>query len=481
MSHIVTNLPTITIILVIEHIAIAKSFGRIFSYTVVPSQEIMAQGFANLFSPFVGGYVCTGSFGASAVLSKAGVRTPLAGLFSALMLILALYALTAVFFYIPNAALAALIIHATCNLLTPPSSLYKYWQLSPCDLVIWVAGLLLAIFTSLEMCIYVTVGMSMALLLIRIARSKGSFMGRVRTYLATEQQLAASSPVAPFSDSVHVPQEQSLCALRDRYLPLDRSDGHNPALALESPYEGVFVYRFKEPLNYINQAYQVDTIASYIKTWTTPGASEGDTAKAHERLWCDAGPRESKNSSDDSSRPSQIRPLLAAIVLDCASINNLDVTSIQGLVDLRLALDRHAGNQPIEWHFANLGNRWTRHALAVAGFGYPSGHLPVEIANWSPTYAVVGSVSMQEEEPRLSDLNEEEGDKDPEMQVESEVVPGPAPLSEGKNRNKASRIPLYGVDKPFFHSDLADAVQVAVINVQRRIHRKPIELLSEPE
>lgn len=97
------------ILLIVEHIAIAKSFGRTFSYTVNPSQEMLAQGLANFLGPFVGGYACTGSFGASAVLSKAGVRTPFAGLFSAMILILALYALTGVFYFIPQAALAALI------------------------------------------------------------------------------------------------------------------------------------------------------------------------------------------------------------------------------------------------------------------------------------------------------------------------------------------------------------------------------------
>lgn len=102
----------ILIILVIEHIAITKNFGKEYRYHVVPSQEIIAQGTANLLGPFPGGYARTGSFGASAVLSKAGVRTPLTGLFSALILLLALYAIIAVFYYIPRTALAGLIIHA---------------------------------------------------------------------------------------------------------------------------------------------------------------------------------------------------------------------------------------------------------------------------------------------------------------------------------------------------------------------------------
>jgi sodium-independent sulfate anion transporter 11 len=150
---VASELAAIIIILIVEHIAIAKSFGRIFGYTIVPSQEMIAQGASNLLSPFVGGYVCTGSFGASAVLSKAAVRTPLAGLFSAGVLVLALYALTAVFFFIPNAALSGLIIHCTFNLITPPRSLLKYWQFSPFELFIWVCGVTVAFLNILEVSI----------------------------------------------------------------------------------------------------------------------------------------------------------------------------------------------------------------------------------------------------------------------------------------------------------------------------------------
>ena len=70
LGAILPQLPAVALILIIEHIAIAKAMGRQFNYSINPSQEIVALGSANMFSPFVGGYVCTGSFGASAVLSK---------------------------------------------------------------------------------------------------------------------------------------------------------------------------------------------------------------------------------------------------------------------------------------------------------------------------------------------------------------------------------------------------------------------------
>jgi sodium-independent sulfate anion transporter 11 len=67
----------------------------------------------------------------TAIKSKAGVRTPLAGIFTAIIVLLALYALTAVFFYIPMATLAAIIIHAVGDLITPPNVVFQFWETSP--------------------------------------------------------------------------------------------------------------------------------------------------------------------------------------------------------------------------------------------------------------------------------------------------------------------------------------------------------------
>ena len=56
---------------------------------------------------FFSAYPATGSFSRSAIKSMAGVRTPLAGIITGLVVILALYALTSAFYWIPNAGLAA--------------------------------------------------------------------------------------------------------------------------------------------------------------------------------------------------------------------------------------------------------------------------------------------------------------------------------------------------------------------------------------
>lgn len=101
------QIPVATIILLLEHIAIAKSFGRINDYKIIPDQEVIAIGVTNIIGTFFNAYPATGSFSRTALKSKSGVRTPAAGIITGIVVLLALYALTDAFFFIPMAGLAA--------------------------------------------------------------------------------------------------------------------------------------------------------------------------------------------------------------------------------------------------------------------------------------------------------------------------------------------------------------------------------------
>ncbi|OAA48394.1 sulfate permease [Metarhizium rileyi] len=461
IKHVVSELPAVAIILVIEHIAIAKAMGRMYSYTINPSQEIVALGAANLLSPFVGGYVCTGSFGASAVLSKAGVRTPLAGLFSAGVLVLALYALTGVFFYIPKAALAGLIIHAVCNLLTPPRSLYKYWQISPVEFLIWVIGVTLAIFVSLETSIYVGTALSIVLVLVRLARTRGTFLGVVKT-----KRVSSWQKVGP--DRGHPTSNEAWRSGPDAFMPVDRSGSMNPNIKPRSPYPGVFIYQLHEGFNYTNQAYHIDTLSKYIKQHTQRQSDEG-FEKESDRLWNDA--------EATISRPnSYLLPYLRAVVLDFGAVNHVDITSVQGLMDLRYQLDKYSAPDSVEWHFANVHNRWTRRALGVAGFGYPAAQNSEAARNWRPIYSIAATLSEKEgpfgDENRWTANIDTDGERTQgaatpvaDDSTSTATPRGREVLSGSDNMRMAA---IHAVNRPFFHGDLCSAVECAVIDAQNK-------------
>jgi sodium-independent sulfate anion transporter 11 len=465
---VASELPAIIIILIVEHIAIAKNFGRKHNYTVIPSQEMIAQGAANILSPFVGGYVCTGSFGASAVLSKAAVRTPLSGVFSAVVLVLALYALTAVFYYIPNAALAGLIIHSTVDLIKGPKDLHKYYQLSPFELFIWVCGVVIAFFTDLETAIYITVGLSFAMLLVRMAKSPGKFRGAVEvTRIVRDDRLcgqsvsttSASLPPQTYGKLAH--HTGATQETQQVYMPYDVTDNHNPNITVEPAYPGVFIYRFSENFNYINQAYHVDYLTSYITSKTRQTQAD-DGIRACDRLWCDTPPTEKRIEESLSL------PVLRAVVLDFSTVNILDITSIDGLKSLRDTLDRHAAPGLVEWHFAGVHNRWTRKALAFAGFGFPATVTTDYTGNWCPAYTVAASLAgaTDEERKEVEAARRELHTKDEEQGKESTEA-DELEVQSTSTSEKRRFYPVYGIDRPFFHLDLHDAVDAAVRDARR--------------
>ncbi|KAF4920028.1 Sulfate permease 2 [Colletotrichum viniferum] len=465
ISALLPDLPATVIILVIEHIAIGKSFGRINNYTVQPSQELISIGCTNLFGPFLGAYSSTGSFGGTAILSKAGVRTPLAGIFNGVILLLALYALTSVLYYIPMASLAALIIHAVINLITSPDHIFKSWLMSPPDVFVYFIGVFVSIFTSLEDGIYVTVAISAALLLLRLARARGRFLGRVRTYRHPDRSPTEHHDVdrhsVSSSQTLHhsrSPPSPKLPA-RDVFLPLDRKDGTNPEVHVGELYPGVFIYRFTEGFNYLNQAQYVDRVIEHV-TQSTRRTTIPHYDHPGDRPWNEPVPAATVET--DSESAALTKPLLRTVILDCSAVNNMDSGAVEGLIDLRNQLDRWAAPEPVEWHFTGLQNRWTRRALSVSGFGCPA---PGHLNRWEPVFTLA---ELAGQPPMLCDgasaASATRSSK--AVCVTSDSEQSSSNLEEGSLAYKeiGGRIlgPITGINRPFFHLDLASAVENAV-------------------
>ena len=263
--------------LLIEHIAIAKSFGRVNHYAIDPSQEMVAIGLTNLLGPFLGAYPTTGSFSRTAINSKAGVRTPGGGLVSALVVLLAIYALPAVFFYIPNASLSAVIIHAVGDLITSPDTIYQFWKVSPFEVLIFFAGVIVTVFSSIEDGIYTTICVSVAMLLFRFAKAKGAFLGKIKVHSVVGDRLLPEHGKIEREGALN--KNAPELAARNVFVPLDHKDGLNPELQIETPYPGIFIYRFSEGFNFPNATHYLDHLTSTIYRSTRRGDISGGYLK----------------------------------------------------------------------------------------------------------------------------------------------------------------------------------------------------------
>ncbi|KAI9804007.1 MAG: Sulfate permease 2 [Piccolia ochrophora] len=463
----VSELPAMTIVLLIEHIAISKSFGRINHYTIDPSQEMVAIGITNILGPFLGGYPATGSFSRTAIKSKAGVRTPFAGVITAIVVLLAIYALPAVFFYIPSAALSAVIIHAVGDLITPPNTVYQFWRVSPLEVIIFFAGVFVTIFTNIENGIYTTICISLAVLLFRVVKAKGRFLGRVKIHSVLGDQYVDSNGKPAGSNGAIGGDSHA----RSIFMPVEHQDGTNPQIDVESPYPGIFIYRFSEGFNYPNANHYLDFLVATIfkETRKTNAFAYG---RLGDRPWNDPGPKRGEVEEDRSHLPT-----LKAVILDFSSVNNVDITSVQHLIDVRNQLDRWAAPNPVEWHLAHIINRWTKRALVSAGFGYPTPDDP-GFHRWKPIFSVaeLGGDSS-------AAAAAERRDHEKQLEVErsrTRSVPGEHGIQADSASSGSEGLPkkgvgtdvraavVQGINRPFFHIDLTNALQSAIASAEWR-------------
>ncbi|XP_035919505.1 sodium-independent sulfate anion transporter-like [Anopheles stephensi] len=111
-----SGLLLVPLVAVLANVAIAKAFAA-DGGAVDATQELIALGLCNVIGACFRAMPTTGAFTRSAVSHASGVRTPLSGLYSALLTLLALGVLTPYFYYIPRATLAAVLIVAVASML----------------------------------------------------------------------------------------------------------------------------------------------------------------------------------------------------------------------------------------------------------------------------------------------------------------------------------------------------------------------------
>ncbi|XP_044724819.1 sulfate permease family domain-containing protein [Hirsutella rhossiliensis] len=439
VSHFGSHLPATVIVMLVEHIAISKSFGRVNDYSIDPSQEMVAIGVTNMLGPFLGAYPSTGSFSRTAVNSKAGVRTPAGGLVSGLVVLLATYLLTAVFFYIPNATLSAVIIHAVGDLITPPNTVYQFWRVSP-----------------LEVFVFFVVGISAAILIYRILKARGRFLGKVRVHSVLGDHVIGDDPKKPVGEYGTF-EEPVNNAARNVFLPLDHEDGSNPEVEVDNPYPGIFIYRFFEGFNYPNANFSLDYLTDFIIARTCRTSPER-FERAGDRPWNNPGPRKTSKSRADSDVND--RPTLKAIILDFSSVNNVDITSVQRLIDVRNQLDQYASPDVVDWHIACINNRWTKRALVAGGFGVPTGVGDGTQHRWKSIFSVA-EIGGRDSAAAVAEEN-----------ANARQLSGPPQWTDDEQMGKEGEwtdfAAVHGLDMPLFHVDLTSAVQSAIANVEAR-------------
>ncbi|CAH1391158.1 unnamed protein product [Nezara viridula] len=167
VSGLGSSIILVPIIAVLGNVAIAKAFAS--GGSVDATQELLTLAGCNLLGSFVSSMPVTGSFSRSAVNHASGVRTPMGGVYTGVLLLLALGVLTPYFYYIPKASLAAVIICAVIFMIEY-EVIKPMWKASRKDLVPMFTTFSVCLLIGVELGILIGVATNIALLLIYAAR-----------------------------------------------------------------------------------------------------------------------------------------------------------------------------------------------------------------------------------------------------------------------------------------------------------------------
>lgn len=177
------------------------------------------------------------------------------------------------------------------------------------------------------------------------------------------------------------------------------------------------------------------------------------------------------------------RPTLKAIILDLSSVNHVDITSVQRLIDVRNQLDLYAAPDVVDWHIACINNRWTKRALVSGGFGVPSKVGDGTRQRWKSIFSVAeiggkdSAAAAAEDKANEAVLrvtaqwtdDEEAAKRSCDLADESLCIHAEdKKLARANSKQRRKGALVHCLEKPMFHIDLTAALRSAIANVEAR-------------
>ncbi|KAJ0103566.1 hypothetical protein Patl1_06253 [Pistacia atlantica] len=180
-GYITSLIPTallITGVAILESVGIAKALAAKNGYELDSNQELFGLGVANIMGSFFSAYPTTGSFSRSAVNHESGAKTGLSGIITGIIMGCALLFLTPLFEYIPQCALAAIVISAVMGLVDYEEAIFL-WGVDKRDFLLWTITSVTTLFLGIEIGVLVGVGASLAFVIHESANPHIAVLGRL--------------------------------------------------------------------------------------------------------------------------------------------------------------------------------------------------------------------------------------------------------------------------------------------------------------
>lgn len=169
----------ISLVSFMESIAVAKAIqAKHKNYKVEPNQELIALGLSNIGGSFLQSYPVTGGFSRTAVNDQAGAKTGMASIISALLIVLTLLFLTPLFYFLPKAILASVIMVAVFGLIDVKEAVHL-WHTDRSDFWMLIVTFVATLALGIEQGILIGVALSLAIIIFQTTRPHMAELGKV--------------------------------------------------------------------------------------------------------------------------------------------------------------------------------------------------------------------------------------------------------------------------------------------------------------
>ena len=181
IADLKTLFPVILVISLVsymESIAVAKAIAKKEGYRIDPNQELVALGSANIGGAFFQSFPTTGGFSRTAVNAQSGASSTVASVISAGIVGLTVLFFTPLFFYLPKAVLAAIIVVAVAGLFNFKEVVYL-WKTDRKDFSMLAVTFLATIIFGIEEGIGIGVLLSLVMVIYSSTLPHSAELGRL--------------------------------------------------------------------------------------------------------------------------------------------------------------------------------------------------------------------------------------------------------------------------------------------------------------
>jgi len=162
-----------------EATAVSKALAATSRQRIDANRELVGQGLANIVGAFFQSYTVSGSFSRSAVAARAGAKTGLFAVVSALIVLVVLLFITSFLYHLPQAVLAAIVMMAVFGLIRV-RPLVHAWRVQPSDAIAGVVTFAATLAFAPDIANGILIGMALtaALFLLRAMKPRAIVVGR---------------------------------------------------------------------------------------------------------------------------------------------------------------------------------------------------------------------------------------------------------------------------------------------------------------